>query len=64
MNITFRGKTTALEETLLARAEERGLSTLRGHRSVGGLRASLYNAFPEDGVKLLVALLDDVEHGR
>lgn len=64
MNVTFRGETKALEETMLARAEERGLSGLRGHRSVGGLRASLYNAFPEDGVRQLVQLLDDVEHGR
>jgi phosphoserine aminotransferase len=64
MNITFRGATTELEETMLARAEERGLSGLRGHRSVGGLRASIYNAFPEDGVTKLVELLDDVEHGR
>jgi phosphoserine aminotransferase len=64
MNVTFRGATPALEATLLARAEERGLSGLAGHRSVGGMRASLYNAFPEDGVHRLVALLDDVEHGR
>jgi phosphoserine aminotransferase len=64
MNVTFRGATKDLEETMLARAEERGLSGLRGHRSVGGLRASIYNAFPEDGVKQLVALLDDVEHRR
>lgn len=63
MNITFRGATTELEETLLARAEERGLSGLRGHRSVGGLRASLYNAFPEAGVHQLVQLLDEVERG-
>lgn len=64
MNVTFRGATTELEETLLARAEERGLSGLRGHRSVGGLRASIYNAFPEDGVRRLVELLDEVERGR
>jgi phosphoserine aminotransferase len=61
MNITFRGATKELEETMLARAEERGLSGLRGHRSVGGLRASIYNAFPEDGVRRLVELLSDVE---
>lgn len=64
MNVTFRGATAELEETLLARAEERGLSGLRGHRSVGGLRASIYNAFPEEGVHRLVELLDQVEHGR
>ncbi len=64
MNVTFRGATKDLEERMLAHAEARGLSGLRGHRSVGGLRASLYNAFPEDGVHELVKLLDDVEHGR
>jgi phosphoserine aminotransferase len=64
MNITFRGATKEIEETMLARAEERGLSGLRGHRSVGGLRASIYNAFPEDGVRELVTLLGDVERGR
>ena len=60
----YFGTTKALEETMLARAEERGLSGLRGHRSVGGLRASIYNAFPEDGVHELVKLLGDVERGR
>jgi phosphoserine aminotransferase len=61
MNVTFRGATKELEEQLLARAEERGLSGLRGHRSAGGLRASLYNAFPEDGVRQLVALMHELE---
>ena len=64
MNITFRGATKELEETMLARAEDCGLSGLRGHRSVGGLRASIYNAFPESGVQDLVTLLGDVERGR
>lgn len=61
MNITFRGATPALEATLLARAEAAGLSGLKGHRSVGGLRASIYNAFPESGVRTLVELLAAVE---
>ncbi|MGE0549511.1 MAG: 3-phosphoserine/phosphohydroxythreonine transaminase [Kofleriaceae bacterium] len=61
MNVTFRGATTELEETLLARAEREGMSGLRGHRSVGGLRASIYNAFPETGVRQLVDLLHAVE---
>lgn len=64
MNITFRGATKELEETMIARAEERGLSGLRGHRSVGGLRASIYNAFPAEGVVRLVELLDEVERER
>ena len=61
MNVTFRAATPALERELLARAEARGLDGLAGHRSVGGLRASIYNAFPEDGVRELVELLAELE---
>lgn len=61
MNVTFRGATKELEATLLAKATERGMSGLAGHRSVGGMRASIYNAFPESGVHALVQLLEDVE---
>jgi phosphoserine aminotransferase len=61
MNVTFRGATPELEAALLARAEERGMTGLAGHRSVGGLRASIYNAFPEEGVHRLVQLLDEIE---
>ena len=64
MNITFRGTSKELEAAMLARAEDQGLSGLAGHRSVGGLRASIYNAFPEDGVHRLVALLDEVERAH
>jgi len=63
MNVTFRGDTPELEAALLARADDHGLAYLKGHRSVGGLRASLYNAFPEDGVHRLVELLAEVERG-
>ena len=61
MNITFRGATKAAEAALVARAEALGLSGLPGHRDVGGMRASLYNAFPEDGVHKLIDLLAEVE---
>ncbi|TMQ11449.1 MAG: 3-phosphoserine/phosphohydroxythreonine transaminase [Deltaproteobacteria bacterium] len=61
MNVAFRGATPALEAALLARAEQRGMSGLAGHRSVGGLRASLYNALPEHGVRSLVELLAELE---
>ena len=57
MNITFRADTKDREEAFLARAESEGLANLRGHRSVGGLRASMYNALPEAGVQRLVELL-------
>lgn len=62
MNITFRGPTAALEEAFLTRADGIGLSGLRGHRSVGGLRASIYNAFPSLGVLRLVDALAAFEH--
>jgi phosphoserine aminotransferase len=61
MNVTFRGASEQLEHRLLAEAEARGMSGLKGHRSVGGLRASIYNAFPEEGVKRLVELLAELE---
>ncbi|HEX5479259.1 MAG TPA: 3-phosphoserine/phosphohydroxythreonine transaminase [Dehalococcoidia bacterium] len=59
MNVTFRADAKEREDAMLAAAEQRGLSGLRGHRSVGGLRASLYNAFPEAGVQRLIELLDE-----
>lgn len=59
MNVTFRGPSVEVEEKLLAEADRRGMSSLRGHRSVGGLRASLYNAFPAEGLHRLVELLED-----
>lgn len=61
MNVTWRGATKELEAELLAEADKRGLSGLKGHRSVGGMRASLYNAFPEDGVRKLVELLHELD---
>ena len=57
MNITWRGLSPAADDAFIAAAEARGLSGLRGHRSVGGMRASIYNAFPEEGVQQLVQLL-------
>jgi phosphoserine aminotransferase len=61
MNVTFRAATPELEAEVLARAEDRGLSGLAGHRSVGGFRASIYNAFPEDGVRRLIELLAELD---
>jgi phosphoserine aminotransferase len=61
MNVTFRGPSKEREDQLIKAAEERGMSGLRGHRSVGGMRASIYNAFPEDGVRRLVDLLRELD---
>ena len=61
VGVTFRGDSPELEAALLARAEQAGLSGLAGHRSVGGLRASIYNAFPVHGVQRLVDLLGELD---
>jgi phosphoserine aminotransferase len=53
MNVPFRLAKPELEEPFLKQAAERGLCELKGHRSVGGCRASIYNAMPVEGVKLL-----------
>ena len=59
MNIPFRLPTEELEKAFVAEATQRGLSGLKGHRSVGGIRASIYNAFPEAGVDALVDFMAD-----
>jgi phosphoserine aminotransferase len=59
MNITFRLKNTDLEKPFLAGAKERQMDGLPGHRSVGGFRASIYNAFPKEGCQALAQYLHD-----
>ena len=63
-NVTFRLPTAGLEEAFLAQAEEAGLVGLRGHRALGGIRASLYNAMPEAGVEALVAFMRGFERAN
>jgi phosphoserine aminotransferase len=65
MNITFRLATEDLEQAFVRESEAAGLDGLKGHRSVGGMRASIYNAFPEEGVDALVAFMREFErrHG-
>ncbi len=58
MNITFNLPTPALEEKFIKETSAINLKGLKGHRSIGGCRASIYNAFPEDGVKKLVDFMD------
>ena len=55
MNITFRLPTEELEKMFVKESTAAGLDGLKGHRSVGGMRASIYNAFPEEGVDALVS---------
>lgn len=59
MNVPFILKEDALDKPFLAEAEKAGLSALAGHRSVGGMRASIYNAMPEAGVAALIDFMHD-----
>lgn len=59
MNVTFNLQNEELEKKMIAEATEKGFSGLKGHRSVGGLRASIYNAFPTKGVEDLVQFMAD-----
>jgi phosphoserine aminotransferase len=61
MNVTFFLKDERLNEAFLKGAKARGLAQLKGHRVVGGMRASLYNAMPLAGVEALVAYMRDFE---
>ncbi|HEV3467931.1 MAG TPA: 3-phosphoserine/phosphohydroxythreonine transaminase [Pyrinomonadaceae bacterium] len=61
MNVTFRLPSEELEKKFTAEATAQGLDGLKGHRSVGGIRASIYNAFPPAGVDALVQFMRDFE---
>ena len=61
MNVTFRLPTEDLEKAFLKEAESAGLSGLKGHRAVGGLRASIYNAMPPEGIDALIRLMVDFQ---
>jgi phosphoserine aminotransferase len=65
MNVTFRLPSEDLEKRFVKDAQTAGLDGLKGHRSVGGIRASIYNAFPEAGVDALVNFMKEFErvHG-
>jgi phosphoserine aminotransferase len=64
MNVTFRLPSEALEKAFVQEAEAAGFDGLKGHRSVGGIRASIYNAFPEKGVQALTAFMQEFERRR
>ena len=65
MNVPFKLKDEALDGAFLKGAEARGMLQLKGHRAVGGMRASIYNAMPIEGVQALVAYMKEFEarHG-
>src|SRR5947199_133140 len=64
MNVTFRLGSEDLEKQFVNESTAAGLDGLKGHRSVGGMRASIYNAFPEEGVDALVAFMREFERTR
>ncbi len=64
MNVTFTLADSEQDGAFLAGAAENGLITLKGHRSVGGMRASIYNAMPEAGVDALVAYMQEFERNQ
>jgi len=64
MNVTFNLSTPELEEKCVKEALERGLIGLKGHRSVGGMRASIYNAMPIDGVEVLAEFLKEFQENN
>jgi phosphoserine aminotransferase len=59
MNVPFRLRDDKLDAKFLAAAQARGLSQLKGHRSVGGMRASIYNAMPVEGVEALIEFMEE-----
>ena len=61
MNITFRLGTEDLENKFATETAAAGFDGLKGHRAVGGIRASIYNAFPEEGVTALVSFMQEFE---
>ncbi|HXC59787.1 MAG TPA: aminotransferase class V-fold PLP-dependent enzyme, partial [Steroidobacteraceae bacterium] len=65
MNVPFTLAKPELDKTFLAEAQQAGLTNLEGHRSVGGMRASIYNAMPPEGVTALVSFMREFErrHG-
>ncbi len=65
MNVPFTLSTPELEQRFLSDAENAGLAALKGHRSVGGMRASIYNAMPEAGVDALISFMSEFQrvHG-
>ncbi|WP_455376228.1 3-phosphoserine/phosphohydroxythreonine transaminase [Kaarinaea lacus] len=64
MNVPFTLANADLDADFLSEAKANGLVTLKGHRSVGGMRASIYNAMPEEGVDALISFMADFEKRR
>ena len=61
MNVTFRTGDDALDAEFVKGAAERGMVNLKGHKKVGGMRASIYNNMPYEGVEMLISYLKEFE---
>ena len=61
MNVCFKSTSQELDDKFVKEAKEKGFDNLKGHRSVGGMRASIYNAMPVEGVKALVEFMREFE---
>lgn len=61
MNVTFTLPTPEMDKKFIQAAKEKGFDNLKGHRTVGGMRASIYNAMPKEGVEALVSLMEQFE---
>jgi len=64
MNVPFILANADLDAAFLEQAAAKGLTTLKGHRSVGGMRASIYNAMPEEGIDALIAFMQEFERAQ
>ena len=64
MNVVYRLPSEELEAKFVAEAKKQGLDGLKGHRSVGGIRASIYNAFPKKGVEALASFMKDFQRAN
>ena len=62
MNVTFRTKPDAVDAEFIKQAEKHGIVSIKGHRAIGGMRASLYNAMPIEGVQHLVDFMREFEN--
>lgn len=64
MNVPFRLEDESLDAEFLEQASRQGLVQLKGHRSIGGMRASIYNAMPQKGVQALVDFMREFERAH
>ena len=64
MNVTFTTPNNDLDAKFVKESIEAGMTNLKGHRSVGGIRASIYNAMPYEGVEKLVAFMKEFEQNN